>query len=109
MDKNNKGLAANQDGEIILNESGTSISIEGAEEAKNDMQGALQQGDSTKTKDLTLRTEDPVILNDIASDEHSRLREGIIKPYDDVFHDHKPQEDIDEISSTDDVSPKPNL
>lgn len=102
---NNKGLADNQDGEIILNESGTSISTEAGDgAAQNDMHGVLQQGDiANKEEELKLKTEDPVILNDIASDEHSRLGEGIIKPYDDVFHDHGPHEDIDEISSTDDI------
>ncbi len=32
MDKNNKGLVDNQEGEIILNESGTSISTGATEE-----------------------------------------------------------------------------
>ncbi len=103
MDKTNKGLADNQDGEIILNESGTTIRTDAAEETKSDVQGPAQPSDLTNKEELTLKTDDPIILNDIASDEHSRLGEGIIKPYDDVFRDHKPQEDVDEISSTDDV------
>jgi len=102
MDKN-KGLADNQDGEIILNESGTSISTNAAEGETKTNKVDVQEVDPTNKEDLALRTEDPVILNDIASDEHSRLGEGIIKPYDDVFHDHKPQEDMDEISRTDNV------
>ena len=103
MEKN-KGLADNQDGEIILNESGTSISTDAAEgEAKVDRHSTVQQADMQGPQQPTLKTDDPIVLNDIASDEHSRLGEGTIKPYDDVFHDHKPKEDTEEISSTDDV------
>ena len=59
MDKKNKGLADNQDGDFILNESGTSVSS-------------------------------PVV-------------EEKIEKFDEVVPDHKPQEDTEEISSTDDV------
>ena len=59
MDKKNKGLADNQDGEFILNESGTSVSTD--------------------------------------------TIEGEIKTFDEIVPDHKPQEDTEEISSTDDV------
>ncbi|HEX8677435.1 MAG TPA: hypothetical protein VF700_09460 [Segetibacter sp.] len=58
MDKKNKGLADNQDGDFVLNESGTSVS-------------------------------NPV--------------EEEIERFDEVAPDHKPQEDTEEISSTDDV------
>ncbi|MEJ7683318.1 MAG: hypothetical protein WKG06_36755 [Segetibacter sp.] len=58
MDKKNKGLADNHDGDFILNESSTSVS-------------------------------NPV--------------EEEIKEFDEVVPDHKPQEDTEEISSTDDV------
>ncbi len=60
MDKKNKGLADNQNGEFILNESGTSVS-------------------------------NPVV------------EEGEIEKFDEVVPDHKPQEDTEEISSTEDV------
>lgn len=58
MDKKNKGLADNQDGDFVLNESGTSVSNPFEEETEK---------------------------------------------YDEVAPDHKPQEDADEISGTDDV------
>ena len=58
MDKKNKGLADNQDGDFVLNESGTSVS-------------------------------NPV--------------EEEVEKFDEVIPDHKPKEDTDEISSTDDV------
>jgi hypothetical protein len=103
MDNNNKGLADRQDGEIILNESGTSISTNAVEEQRKDDMDQIVQPNIQNREGLTLKTDDPVALNDIASDENSRLGEGIIKPYDDVFGDHKPHEDSDEISSTNDV------
>jgi hypothetical protein len=103
MDNNNKGLADNQDGEIILNESGTSISTDVVEGQRKDEMEQTLQADGRSKEGLTLKTADPVALNDIASDENSRQGEGIIKPYDDVFGDHKPHEDSNEISSTDDV------
>lgn len=59
MDKKNKGLVDNQEGEIILNESGTSISTEATEEE--------------------------------------------VKQYDEVEPAHKPKEDTEEISGTDDI------
>lgn len=58
MDKKNKGLADNQDGDFILNESGTSVSNPVVEETEK---------------------------------------------FDEVLPDHEPQEDTEEISSTDDV------
>ena len=58
MDKKNKGLADNQDGDFVLNESGTSVS-------------------------------NPV--------------EEEIERFDEVVPDHEPQEDTEEISSTNDV------
>ncbi len=59
MDKKNKGLADKQDGDFILNESGTSVS--------------------------------------------NPVEEGEIRKFDEVVPDHKPQEDIEEISSTEDI------
>lgn len=59
MDKKNKGLADNHDGDFILNESGTSVS------------------------------------NPVEEDE--------IKKFDEVVPDHQPQEDTEEMSSTDEV------
>lgn len=44
-----------------------------------------------------------IVLNDIDSDNRAKEGVGEIKKFDDTFPDHKPQEDIDEISSTDDV------
>ncbi len=62
MDKKNKGLADNQNGEFILNESGTSVS-------------------------------NPVVV----------VEEGEIEKFDEVVPGHKLQEDIEEISSTEDI------
>ncbi len=59
MDKKNKGLADNQEGDFILNEIGTSVS--------------------------------------------NPVEEGEIRKFDEVVPDHKPQEDTEEMSSTDDV------
>ncbi len=105
MDKENKGLADNYDGDFILNESGTSISNDVNEGGKNadDEISSLQPEIMDKVNKLSLKTDDPILSNDIASDEKSRMGEGEIKPYDDVFGDHKPHEDSEEISSTDDV------
>lgn len=50
-----------------------------------------------------LQTDDPVIINDIASDRNAKIGEGEILPFDQVFPDHKAKEDTDEIQSTDDV------
>lgn len=43
------------------------------------------------------------ILNDLQSDKNASEGVGEIKKFDDIFPSHKPQEDKDEISSTDDV------
>ncbi|MCW3080676.1 hypothetical protein [Segetibacter sp.] len=44
-----------------------------------------------------------VDANQIASDKNSKIKEAEIKKYDDLFPQHQPQEDLREISSTDDV------
>jgi hypothetical protein len=41
--------------------------------------------------------------NQIDSDENSKLGEDEIRSFDEVFPNHKPQEDVPEISGTDDV------
>ncbi len=105
MDKENKGLADNHDGDFILNESGTSVSNdvnEGGKMEDNEI-SSLQPEIMDKVNKGSLRTDDPILSNDIASDENSRMDEDAIKPYDDVFGDHKPHEDTEEISSTNDV------
>jgi hypothetical protein len=102
MDKEQKGLADNHDGDLILNESGTSVSNDNGEEINTD-----DVDDSSPSEvpdqDVTFKTEDPITSNDIASDEESEQGEDIIKPYDELFPEQKAYEDMDEISSTDDV------
>lgn len=89
MDKQNKGLADNNDGDLILNESGTSVNIGLNEEGKPDAQ--------------TSSIDDPVAENDIDSDRNSKAGVGEIKAFNDVYPNHQALEDVDEIQSTDDV------
>ena len=104
MDKKNKGLADNYDQEFILNESGTSVDNDMDDAAANDPASVHTSREEVEEEQRrTYTTNDPVLTNDIASDERSRLREDTIKPYDDVFPDHKAYEDNAEVSSTDDV------
>jgi len=51
----------------------------------------------------SLRSEDPIISNNIASEENAKMGEGEIVPFDQIFPTHKAVEDTDEIQSTDDV------
>jgi hypothetical protein len=104
MDEKNKGLAENYDQEFILNESGTSVDNDMDEAPANDP-GAVHtnRDELNEEKSRTYTINDPVLTNDIASDERSMLREDTIKPYDDVFPDHKAYEDNAEVSGTDDV------
>jgi len=50
MEKKNKGLADNQDGEIILNESGTSLTFDQAEEITEQLVQDDKTDDSSKTE-----------------------------------------------------------
>ena len=43
------------------------------------------------------------ILNDLQSDKNASKGQGEIKKFDNLFPNHKAQEDTDEISSTNDV------
>ena len=103
MAEKNKGLADNHDEEFILNESGTSVDNDMDEvDATQHKEQSLSDQQNAEA-DLTFKTNDPVVSNDMASDEQSRLGEEVIKPYDDVFPDHKAYEDRAEVSGTNDV------
>jgi hypothetical protein len=102
MDKEQKGLADNHDGDLILNESGTSVSNNDGEAINTDNVDESIPSE-VPDQDVTFKTEDPITSNDIASDEESEQGEDIIKPYDELFPEQKAYEDMDETSSTDDV------
>jgi hypothetical protein len=102
MDKEQKGLADNHDGDLILNESGTSVSNNDGEAINTDNVDESSPSE-VPDQDVTFKTEDPITSNDIASDEESEQGEDIIKPYDELFPEQKAYEDMDETSSTDDV------
>lgn len=54
MEKNNKGLADNHEGEFILNESGTSVSIdpvEGVDVPENDVKKENDKNKKNASKD----------------------------------------------------------
>lgn len=83
MNKKNKGLADNQDGDFILNESGTSVSIDSSSPEKD--------------KNSLVET------NQEASAKNEAIGEAEIQKYDDINPGHKAFEDVDEVQSTDDV------
>jgi hypothetical protein len=98
--KEGKGLTDNGQGDLVLNESGTSVSIDEGEAINTeDVDDSIQY---KPDQEVTFTTEDPIMSNDIASDEESQQDEDIIKPFDDLFPEQKAYEDMDDISSTDD-------
>jgi len=53
--------------------------------------------------DKNKKVDDPVTENELASDGRAAAGEGAIQAYDQILPGHPGLEDIDEISSTDDV------
>lgn len=56
-----------------------------------------------KIEDRVNDEDSEIVLNNFDSDNRAKEGIGEIKKFDDVFPDHKAQEDMDEISSTDNV------
>jgi hypothetical protein len=105
MDKQNKGLVDNGEGDFILNESGTSVtndSNEGGTEAEQEI-SSLQPEIMERVNKVVFKKDEELLSNDIASDQYSRSSEEEIKPYDDVFGDDKPHEDSEQLSGADGI------
>lgn len=101
MNNQNKGLADSHEEEFILNESGTSVSNDMDEVTSRRADEVAKSGEQkNKDNNITFKTDEPEISNDIASDEYSRLEDDTIKPTDDTFPDHKNYEDKDADSGT---------
>jgi hypothetical protein len=60
----------------------------------------LNMSDTTKP---TVDKDGMVNVNQADSAKNEKIGEGEIKKYDEVIREHKPKEDLREISSTDDV------
>lgn len=104
MNTENENMAGRHEENFVPDESSITENPENAAKKVDNKSAALPAQYTGEAKDdPSLQIDDPVAINNIASDRNAKIGEAEIVSFDQVFPNHEALEDTDEIQSTDDV------